>query len=173
MVSSEYNQSLSREVSRKLHAYGYSHPSSLMCCNVPVSPSKPQTAQELSYFSDFYSCFTLLPLLLRLCLNSTALSGHSSSVTWSWDLFWPHSKTFLASWACRCPSTDQPARSLLSGLSWLRASWHQALCFVHLCKMVLSIKHATNPKPDMLSTNQTCVERTSADEISYWPTPWL
>ena len=47
MVSSEYNQSLSREVSRKLHAYGYSHPSSLMCCNVPVSPSKPQTAQEL------------------------------------------------------------------------------------------------------------------------------
>lgn len=46
-VPSEYNQSLSREVSRKLHAYGYSHPSSLMCCNVPVSPSKPQTAQEL------------------------------------------------------------------------------------------------------------------------------
>lgn len=135
--------------------------------------SGSQTAQELSYFNDFYSCFTSLPLLLRLCLNSTALSGHSSRVTWSWDLFWPHSKTSLVSWACHCPSIDQPAWSLLSGLSWLCASWHQALCFVHLCKMVFSIKHETNPKPDVLSTGQTCIERTSADEISYWPTPWL
>ena len=44
-----YPQSITKisAVNRKLHAYGYSHPSSLMCCNVPVSPNKPQTPQEL------------------------------------------------------------------------------------------------------------------------------
>lgn len=44
-----YPQSITKisAVNRKLHAYGYSHPSSIMCCNVPVSPSKPQTPQEL------------------------------------------------------------------------------------------------------------------------------
>ena len=109
-----------------------------------------------------------------LVSNFIALPGHSSGATWSWDLFWPHSKTSLVSWAFRGPHTDQPAWSLLSGLSWLWASWHQAAsCFVYLCKIVPSIKHATNPKPDMLRTDQTFVERTSADEISYWPTPWL